>query len=142
MVYIYGTAGNDSLSGTVQGDRIYGGDGDDYIVDLITGRDRIWGDAGNDTIGSGIDADDIFGGSGNDVIYGGGGGDGGGDVIYADDGNDLVYGDYLTSTRTNGVVAYGGTGDDTITVPLKGFGIGWPSERGTMLLMAVRMEMF
>ncbi|PLP58269.1 hypothetical protein CYK37_15265 [Mesorhizobium loti] len=112
----WGTAGNDTQSGTnsadsmwAQGgnDTIYGlggndtmdgGDGDDY-VDGGAGNDLIWGGAGNDTILGGLDVDTIYGEGGNDTINGG------------------MYDDKL----------YGGAGNDTFVY---NWGDGWDTIDG------------
>ena len=47
---IYGTSGDDILSGGNGKDTIYGGDGDD-IISGGNGIDRLFGDAGNDLRG-------------------------------------------------------------------------------------------
>jgi ELWxxDGT repeat protein len=60
---IGGGAGNDSLSGSANADRICGGDGNDWI-NAGTGNDSLYGDAGNDR---------LFGGDGKDYVSGGGG---------------------------------------------------------------------
>ena len=88
---IFGLAGNDSLSGDTRNnvidggtgndriadtrggsDRLYGGQGDDIIVDFA-GNDQLWGGAGNDQMQAGVGNDLLSGAAGNDLVHGGGG---------------------------------------------------------------------
>ncbi len=118
---IWGTPGNDKLTGTgdkdvIMGfggdDEIYGkggtdvicgGDGNDYI-EGGDGADLIDGEDGDDTLKGNSGGDLIYGGSGKDKIYGGSGHD----YIFGDDGKDTIEGgddwDYIE----------GGKGDDDI----------------------------
>ena len=64
MTDLVGTAGNDSLIGTVDPETIDGGDGNDYIV----GNDAAVSSARTGSFGSG---DSLIGGNGNDTIYAG-----------------------------------------------------------------------
>lgn len=116
LVNIYnieGTAGNDNISGSsngnVQDDRIntlYGLDGDDTIVGYNY-IDYIYGGNGNDHLWGGDqlsgDNDFLSGDEGDDVLRRTSSGDGG-------NGNDIieVYGDLVTG--------FGGNGDDRITI--------------------------
>ena len=88
MLTTYGSAANDTLTGTTEPEQIYGLGGDD----IITGGDGA--DAFND--------DWISGGPGNDVIYGGTGGD----TIYDEQGNDIVY------AGADRDLLFGSSGDD------------------------------
>ncbi|MDB5322407.1 MAG: putative secreted calcium-binding protein, partial [Phycisphaerales bacterium] len=56
---LYGTSGNDTLTGSGLGEAIYGNAG----VDLILGR------GGNDALFGGAGADSVWGGDGADVLY-------------------------------------------------------------------------
>ena len=66
---IYGSIGNDNLSGSY-------------------GSDILWGDDGNDVINAGAGNDHIYGGTGDDILNGGAGNDT--YYIEADHGNDLI----------------------------------------------------
>ncbi len=118
---INGTAGNDILIGTDNGEKINGGAGDDVISggggddmldggagdDVMTGDDgddMLDGGAGDDLM-SGSDGDDMLdGGAGDDVMSGGGGddmlrGDGGADMLNGGAGADTAdYSNYVTAT--------------------------------------------
>ena len=74
---IYGTSGNDILSGGNGTDTIYGGDGDDIIsggngVDTLfggDGNDQLYGDNGNDHLTGGAGDDLLDGINGFDTAY-------------------------------------------------------------------------
>ena len=130
---LYGTAGNDILTGTVIGRNViyglggndtisvsyssattemYGGDGDDIITGSTWGINYIDGGPGNDNLYGGWGGDTILGGDGNDRIDGGAGDD----IIYTGSGNDYVQGGYGNDTiycgpGTNQID--GGPGTDT-----------------------------
>ncbi len=61
-----GTAGDDTIVGTINGDTINGGDGNDAIAGMT----------GNDTIAGGAGDDSLYGNEGNDTLDGGAGNDG------------------------------------------------------------------
>ncbi|MGF0538175.1 DUF5801 repeats-in-toxin domain-containing protein, partial [Agrobacterium sp. ES01] len=87
--WISGLGGDDDISGGNGNDEIWGGEGDDLIRG-DWGQDTIYGDAGDDTIYAGGDNDTIRGGAGDDKIYGGDGND---TIIHTvGDGNDIVDG--------------------------------------------------
>ncbi|MBQ7567786.1 hypothetical protein IJT17_03175 [bacterium] len=99
-------------------DNIYGGSGNDFIVDDY-GYNNIYGRGGDDTIRAagddflGFGINNIFGGAGNDTIYGG-------DVvdyIYGGEGDDKIYGggagDYINGGNGNDTIE-GGSGADTL----------------------------
>lgn len=102
---IYGTEGNDTLTGTPASETICGFGGDDVIKGL-GGNDRIRGHQGIDTISGASGADAIRGGSGDDELVGGSGDDtfqgaagadeldgkGGSDKLVASSGNDDLVG--------------------------------------------------
>jgi Ca2+-binding RTX toxin-like protein len=75
---IYGTTGNDTITGTANDDVIYG----------LAGNDNLYGEAGNDTLYGDAGADTLKGRDGNDIMYGGA------DVDYLEGGNgdDILYG--------------------------------------------------
>ena len=114
---LYGTEGNDVLTGTITGHNviyglggndtisvtyinatteIYGGDGDDKITGSLWGADYIDGGPGNDILSGNWGNNIIFGGDGNDRIDGGAGDD----VLYTGSGNDSVIADYETTRST------------------------------------------
>ena len=78
-VTIFGSAGNDTLIGTVNGDKLNGDQGDDVI----------FGGDGMDILQGGKNDDQLFGGAGFDWVLGGAGNDG----LYAGVGSDFVMGD-------------------------------------------------
>lgn len=74
---IYGTAGDDTLTGTRAadvlrgadgGDTLYGEDGDDLLYGQ-DGADKLLGGAGNDTLDGGAGDDNLDGGIGNDAYF-------------------------------------------------------------------------
>lgn len=112
---IHGTAGDDILDGTSDGDAIYGYPEGTTSPDEETGNDtlrggggndRLYGGGGNDTLQGGDGFDRMYGGAGDDVLQDGGNGldefDGGA-------GNDL----FLISGSGNDVFL-GGEGTDTL----------------------------
>lgn len=122
MTVIFGTTGNDSLTGTEQNDSIFGlanndnlsglggndalfgGTGDDSL-DGGFGNDLLYGDDGNDSLGDFSGGDDIlFGGAGNDNLSD----SSGSNRLYGDDGNDS-----LQSFNGNDTLV-GGSGDDIL----------------------------
>ena len=66
--------GNDMIYGSVGNDDLTGGDGDDFI-DGRAGSDTLYGGAGNDVLMGGLGNDTLYGGDGDDVLYGGFGND-------------------------------------------------------------------
>jgi len=76
---IYGTEGNDRLSGTSGVDVIFGMGGDDRInggsgddcIDAGPGNDKVIGGGGNDILYGGLNSDKLVGGDGDDTLYGG-----------------------------------------------------------------------
>jgi Ca2+-binding RTX toxin-like protein len=107
-----GGAGSDHLQSMGAADRLYGGDGDDFLL----------GGNGANLLSGGAGKDDLIGGSGADRMYGGPGNDGsrgqGGNDVMSDEagmnsfdggaGNDTLYG----GTGTDNL--RGGDGNDTI----------------------------
>ncbi|UWQ19659.1 calcium-binding protein [Jannaschia sp. M317] len=124
---IIGTAGDDTLTGSVVAETIRGLDGADTLIgldgadtllggetaadlrdviyggagdDVIDGgygNDALRGDAGNDSIAGGFGADTVIGGTGNDTLTG----SAFGDEIFGGDGMDFVNGGF-GSDRVNG----------------------------------------
>ncbi|HEY7089606.1 MAG TPA: hypothetical protein VH518_16025 [Tepidisphaeraceae bacterium] len=68
---VYAGAGNDTTHGSATADRIYGGDGDDWIS-AGAGNDIVYGENGNDRIFGEEGKDYIVTGAGSDVVRGGG----------------------------------------------------------------------
>ena len=146
---LYGTEGNDVLTGTITGRNViyglggndtisvtyinattelYGGDGDDKITGSLWGADYIDGGPGNDILSGNWGNDIILGGDGNDRINGGAGDD----VLYTGSGNDYVQGDYGNDTiycgpGTNQID--GGPGTDTAVFAgnYAGYGLSFAS---------------
>ena len=71
---IFGTLGNDNITGTANDDVIVARDGND-IVSGGAGDDLIMGGSGNDTLNGNDGDDQLFGGDGNDALNGGAGND-------------------------------------------------------------------
>jgi Ca2+-binding RTX toxin-like protein len=100
--WIYGGLGNDQLlDGGAGTDGVFGGEGNDILV-LASGHDGGWGGAGNDIILADIGNDFLFGGTGDDWLYGGSGEDRldagpGVDGILTGTEDDTVFFDVLTS---------------------------------------------
>lgn len=91
---IDGGLGDDTLTGSIDGDTILGGDG----------MDMISGEIGNDTLLGGPGDDSISGGDGNDTIDG----NDGNDTALGDAGNDSILGSFGSDMLT------GDTGSDTL----------------------------
>ena len=118
---IYGTEGNDDLTGTANDDLFEAGNGNDFVeagdgADEVyggDGNDRLYGERDNDTLYGGGGRDTLVGGHGDDHIYGGddtdyifAGGDH--DTVFGEAGNDIIAGD-----AGNDIID-GGAGDDTV----------------------------
>lgn len=136
---VLGTAGNDSLVGGEEGDRMSGLGGDDTLsglggADTIDGgsgqdtlyggdaadaliggaaNDALHGDAGDDTLFGGLDDDALYGGAGVDALEG----EGGNDSLYGGSGGDVLNGgsenDRIHGEADNDIL-YGGAGNDLI----------------------------
>jgi Ca2+-binding RTX toxin-like protein len=110
--YLYGYAGNQTLSGDSGLDLLTGGDGDDWLYTGLDGG-TAYGDAGNDVLVGDVAGDTLAGGAGNDAFYGYAGrdwlsGEAGDDTLQAGDGDDVLF---------SGVGANwldGGAGDDVM----------------------------
>lgn len=119
--HLYGSEGDDTLSGLAGNDDLYGYDGDDLLRGG-RGEDALYGGSGDDLLRGQSAADQAYGGYGNDNIKGGGGndtlrgGDGddflkGGtrrDVFYGGRDDDRIFGNSFNDTL------YGGSGDDVL----------------------------
>jgi Ca2+-binding RTX toxin-like protein len=136
-VVIYGSSGNDILTGGSGDDKIYGGAGNDTIYGN-NGNDRLVGEGGDDVIygGNGNDwlvgcfdgnaaepgNDRIYGGAGDDTLWGGDGndrlvGEDGNDTIYGENGDDWLVGctdGYAGELNGANDTIYGGNGNDTL----------------------------
>jgi len=71
---IYGTSGDETLSGTNLDNRIHAGTGNDLLIGTGA-HDSLYGGVGNDTLQAGAGVDQLVGGSGNDTLIAGTGGD-------------------------------------------------------------------
>ncbi len=101
---LFGDGGDDTLTGSGDGDQLNGGDGHDMLIGRA-GGDALDGDAGDDVILGGVGWDLIDGGDGNDSIV-------------AQDGFDTVFGgaDDDTIAGNNGFdELWGGSGNDILT---------------------------
>jgi serralysin len=118
--YIFGMAGDDTITLGTAGGWAFGGDGNDTLngnsgADILVGEignDTINGMAGADVVYAGVGDDIVNGGDGNDTIWGEAGNDtlfggNGNDFILGQDGTDIIVFDQGTDT------GYGGTGADT-----------------------------
>ncbi len=101
---IFGTAGNDKLSGSSKNDLIFGFEGNDKI-DGGGGDDCIVGGPGNDKLSGGSGNDVLLGGAGNDELDGGSGND----KLYGNEGNDKLEG------GSGDDILWGGDGNDTLS---------------------------
>jgi Ca2+-binding RTX toxin-like protein len=115
MSDIYGTSGDDTRTGGVGSDNIYGYEqGTD--PDLETGNDVLSGGNGNDRIYGGGGNDTLYGGNLNDSLYGGKGddhlyGDGDNDLLDGGEGNDTFW---IGGNSTGIDTFVGGLGTDTV----------------------------
>jgi Ca2+-binding RTX toxin-like protein len=109
---IFGTAGNDNISGGAGSQLIIGFEGNDSLRGGA-GKDSIIGGEGNDKIDGGAGVDCLTGDIGNDEIEGGAGSD----IIKALDGDDEVDGDAGDDLIEGGIgndQIDGGSGADNI----------------------------
>lgn len=120
-IQVLGQGGNDTISGTLNGDILDGGDGDD-LISGDRGEDSIRGGAGNDTLNGDRDDDQLLGGDGADSLFGGTGNDllqGGNDDdrLNGNSGHDTLEGELGNDTLLAGSghdLARGGSGADSI----------------------------
>jgi serralysin len=111
--YMFGLAGNDTMTLGTAGGWAFGGDGDDTITGL-GGNDILIGEAGTDTISAGAGDDVVYAGTGIDTVTGG-------------DGNDVLWGEAGADNLTGGNGddwLLGQDGADTLNFDL-GTDIGW-----------------
>lgn len=107
-----GTATNDRIEGTPQGDIEYGMAGNDYMRGQF-GNDCLYGLDGNDTLIGEEGEDLLVGGNGKDLQYGGPGRD----RLFGTAGNDRLYGDAGADRLSGGAGndrVRGGAGDDQL----------------------------
>lgn len=89
--------GNDTLAGTITGDRIRGFEGNDLISGW-QGDDELFGEGGADLLFGGEGNDFILGDFSNDTLYGGEGND----TLTGGSGNDQLFSINPASTREDG----------------------------------------
>lgn len=127
---LFGTTGDDVLTGGAGQDLLMGDHGDDILrgngnYDLIVGgngRDEIYGGRGNDILRGGWHQDELFGGDGRDEIFGGEGNDlldggRGNDRLDGGNGDDRLEGgdgDDVLMGQDGDDHFLGGDGDDTV----------------------------
>ncbi len=128
---IFGTAGNDNISGTVQNDliitfegvdKISSGVGNDCVITTGGGNDKVSSGVGNDIVFTADGNDDISAGVGNDIISAGSGnnkisGGVGNDQVTTGNGNDdinLGVGSDSASAGGGNDKVVGGTGNDVV----------------------------
>ncbi|MDA0920744.1 MAG: hypothetical protein O2945_16855, partial [Planctomycetota bacterium] len=120
-IQVLGEGGDDTITGTLNGDILDGGDGDD-LISGDRGEDSIRGGAGNDTLSGDLGDDQLLGGDGADSLTGGVGDDilrGGNDDdrLNGNSGNDTLEGELGNDTLLGGSgndLARGGSGADSI----------------------------
>ena len=125
---IRGNAASNSIVGTIRGDRIFAGTGDDTVdglagndcLDLGPGTDRGQGGDGADLIVGGLGRDRMSGNRGNDRLRGGSSGDRlaggfGNDRLHGQSGSDRVNGergrDRINGGSSNDLISAGSSGD-------------------------------
>ncbi len=101
---LWGSAGNDTLTGMGGNDEAYGGDGDD-VLNGGTGIDVLVGDDGNDLLNGESNNDVLLGGLGDDYLLG----DSGNDSLAGDAGSDTLLGGIGDDTLNSG------NGDDSLS---------------------------
>ncbi|HND28283.1 MAG TPA: calcium-binding protein, partial [Pseudomonadales bacterium] len=84
---LYGSPGNDLLTGTEKSSTLYGREGNDVLTGNA-GRDSLYGEAGDDSLDGGTDGDWLYGGDGSDLLSGGTGQD----QLIGEAGNDTLAG--------------------------------------------------
>ncbi len=86
---LWGGAGDDTLTGSLNADRLFGGAGND-VLRGGSGNDLLDGGEGDDQLYGEAGADTLFGDAGNDRMYGGDGGDN----LVGGSGDDYYQGNY------------------------------------------------
>lgn len=124
---VYGSTGNDTISGTTDADFVLSGAGNDLVYaslgdDVIyggLGEDLLYGSSGDDMLYGGADDDELFGHWGDDILYGGDGvdllkGHQNDDILYGGDGGDATTGYEVLRGDSGNDQIYGEGGDDDI----------------------------
>ncbi|MBO1352005.1 MAG: putative Ig domain-containing protein [Hormoscilla sp. GUM202] len=109
-----GGAGDNSLEGESEDDRIYGNGGNDSLTGYA-GDDILYGGSENDTLIGGNGNDTLYGGSENDSLIG----DAGNDILNGGDGIDTLIGGAGNDTLNGGDgidTLIGGAGNDTFVL--------------------------
>jgi Ca2+-binding RTX toxin-like protein len=102
--FLFGGAGNDTLTGGSGNDELFGGSGNDTLIGK-GGNDLLFGGSGNDTLIGGTGDDQMFGESGNDrMIWNPGEGT---DLMEGGDGNDTAEVNGGNGAETFSLVANG-----------------------------------
>jgi Ca2+-binding RTX toxin-like protein len=112
---IFGNGGADTINMGLNAfaDTVWGGSGNDSIVDTGGGNNLVAGNESNDTVFiSAAGQNTVFGGQGNDSVAT----DGGRDTLQGNEGNDTIRGggdiDTVAGGAGNDVFAYSGSADD------------------------------
>jgi Ca2+-binding RTX toxin-like protein len=111
--FAVGTDHNDTIVGTLNANKLWGGDGDDQIFGG-RGFDTLYGGDGDDVLQGGEKADTLYGDEGDDYLNGGQSDDvleggAGADGLYGSSGNDILRG------GAGDDVLSGGSGFDTLS---------------------------
>jgi uncharacterized protein (TIGR01370 family) len=122
LIVTAATSGDDVIFGSMNGNAINGGNGNDKIAGRA-GIDVIYGDAGNDILLGGNEADKLFGGTGLDQLFGGAGNDilegaGDHDVLDGQSNDDKINGGKGNDQLIGGDgqdILLGAGGNDTLT---------------------------
>ena len=129
-MFLNGGTGNDTITGSRDGDSISGDGGDDSVLGGL-GNDTVDGGEGNDTLNGEVGDDSLLGNTGNDLMDGGDGddilsGSLGNDTAIGGVGNDSLFGgfgsDVLNGNSGNDLAdggrdadrVLGGSGDDSL----------------------------
>ena len=122
-----GSSGHDHLNGSTNGNVLFAGRGDDTAAGMQgndtlnggSGSDTLWGGSGNDRLDGGTGADILVGGFGADRMEGGEGKDvllsrsDAGEMVAAQDGTTIIFGDESAQFTQTGDTLVGGRGADT-----------------------------
>jgi Ca2+-binding RTX toxin-like protein len=103
--YLFGSTGNETITGGSGGDRLFGQDGNDTL-NGAGGSDEVHGGNGDDLEQGGDGNDYIYGDAGNDILLSGAGND----QLYGGDGDDSL--EYKYGEGTD--FLEGGAGSDTL----------------------------